>query len=602
MNSFFDDFLSADIEEPVVEAPKAKPAAKKDDKQKADKKAKPVVKTTSTAAKLFKLPVKVMYLPGQVVTVEGSGEVKADELARKLAEIVPGYIPEILNNFVKNGDSFIPVGSPYIYKAKGTSKENVTVSTGPSFENRTEFLTSGEEEVDIASNIKAYKAMIGKEFKNVPVCCAIAKKKDKTSAIDMKFVVDSTDASIIELPAELGEQIVLVLPTMEEKLMIGGGGALMKEIAELLDCDMVNLRVVKLAENRYFVCFKQKADGYQAPEAKEETYPTDGYTISLTFREYPISPADFGGKAEVKKEDITRFLLEKGHRDYAIAEYSIDKYDKEKLLICTIRGSKKGSLSHPLFDVSASSVSLELGVARIPIDAFNFFIEMAQKAPEKEMMLELFYEPNAKKYLFLYPVQQRTAYSVETTADAFFENTRLSGLIKVGEVHSHGKLEPFFSSTDDEDEKYKPGLYCVVGRANKAHPKLKARFSYGNGMFERVTIRKLLEEFCTSDPSGFVNDAAYMQCLTKPINRRLVRFGTQIPDNGFAMEIGVHEKETLSAVPGLFIRQVVVEDQICNVAALRGRTVELESPWAEGFMDMYLHSVSLGEGTYEIAV
>lgn len=36
-----------------------------------------------------------------------------------------------------------------------------------------------------------------------------------------------------------------------------------------------------------------------------------------------------------------------------------------------------------------------------------------------------------------------------------------SGLVKVGEFHSHGRIPAFFSATDNEDEKF-PGLYGVV--------------------------------------------------------------------------------------------------------------------------------------------
>lgn len=51
--------------------------------------------------------------------------------------------------------------------------------------------------------------------------------------------------------------------------------------------------------------------------------------------------------------------------------------------------------------------------------------------------------------------------TVEAEREPYLECYEVSGLVKVGEFHSHGRIPAFFSATDDEDETF-PGLYGVV--------------------------------------------------------------------------------------------------------------------------------------------
>ena len=59
------------------------------------------------------------------------------------------------------------------------------------------------------------------------------------------------------------------------------------------------------------------------------------------------------------------------------------------------------------------------------------------------------------------PFQQVYHASVEAEREPYLECYEVSGLVKVGEFHSHGRIPAFFSATDDEDETF-PGLYGVV--------------------------------------------------------------------------------------------------------------------------------------------
>lgn len=61
--------------------------------------------------------------------------------------------------------------------------------------------------------------------------------------------------------------------------------------------------------------------------------------------------------------------------------------------------------------------------------------------------------------------------------------------IVVAEIHSHGTLPAFFSSTDDEDEK-KTGIYAVVGRLDTPSPEIVV--SYVCGGVRRIIERNIV--------------------------------------------------------------------------------------------------------------
>ena len=52
-------------------------------------------------------------------------------------------------------------------------------------------------------------------------------------------------------------------------------------------------------------------------------------------------------------------------------------------------------------------------------------------------------------------------HPLKQNGEPYLECYEVSGLVKVGEFHSHGRIPAFFSATDDEDETF-PGLYGVV--------------------------------------------------------------------------------------------------------------------------------------------
>ena len=80
---------------------------------------------------------------------------------------------------------------------------------------------------------------------------------------------------------------------------------------------------------------------------------------------------------------------------------------------------------------------------------------------DSEVAVHLFYDPKRKSFKWFVPFQQVYHASVEAEREPYLECYEVSGLVKVGEFHSHGRIPAFFSATDDEDETF-PGLYGVV--------------------------------------------------------------------------------------------------------------------------------------------
>ncbi len=117
---------------------------------------------------------------------------------------------------------------------------------------------------------------------------------------------------------------------------------------------------------------------------------------------------------------------------------------------CEIRGLEQGK----------SYLKLEHG--RLPQRLFDLAYSVLLAEPEKERYVGIRW--NGQCYDIYYPEQQGAASRV---------NYEASDNIVV-ELHSHGKLKPLFSGTDDEDEQ---GLkvYGVVGDLYSQTPSLNLR-------------------------------------------------------------------------------------------------------------------------------
>ena len=98
--------------------------------------------------------------------------------------------------------------------------------------------------------------------------------------------------------------------------------------------------------------------------------------------------------------------------------------------------------------------------------------EYVARTRNAEFMAELWYHAELG-FTWYFPEQRAGHAWVRSRHEEWLEMP-FSGAVKVGEFHSHGRIPPFFSGIDDNDELMIPGFYGVFGNAGK--PEAEWRF------------------------------------------------------------------------------------------------------------------------------
>lgn len=273
-----------------------------------------------------------------------------------------------------------------------------------------------------------------------------------------------------------------------------------------------------------------------------EKFPVTGTLLSVYYAQYELDPILFDGKEEVEKNDLLSFLVKQGHKEYGYTEVRIKYIKKEKLILISSAGSKKGSVEvrsmgefpwcggiKNELDTSDDhffrrDVSTEHGAAYALINTPMFAVAMPEekaqpfyfswKLPripgyiyeqgkyislyicrcfQTEACLDLYFSPSKQCFLWNMPGQRTSSGSVNTYAEPYLESTRLSGLIKVGQVHSHGLYPAFFSDKDDYDETV-PGIYGVWGDLQTDKVSFKIRAVSGVQQFIMLNKNLIFDE------------------------------------------------------------------------------------------------------------
>lgn len=264
----------------------------------------------------------------------------------------------------------------------------------------------------------------------------------------------------------------------------------------------------------------------EKPEVKEEMYPVKGITLSLYYARYELSPEEFDGKEEVTKGELLAFLVRKNHPEYEYTDVRVNYLKKEKVILITTNGSKKGAdvrdmkyfpedmkqypevdgypdyqtFDNPMFTVKIPRVPLEKcyfswNIMKIPdyIKAQGAFISrQVYQRFKTEVSLDLYYSTKQGIYFWNPPAQKGTPSGVSTQTEAFLEASYCSGLIKIGQGHSHGRYPAFFSMQDDSDEKM-PGIYCVWGSLEEEKTSFCMRAGVGEGLFLSISPDQVFE-------------------------------------------------------------------------------------------------------------
>jgi len=255
-------------------------------------------------------------------------------------------------------------------------------------------------------------------------------------------------------------------------------------------------------KDNYLLCPLQAK--VQTNVGSRTTYNIDGKIISLMFTQYLVTPDNFNNQVNVTESEIIDFLVQKGHREYKTDGISVTIKENPRLntLIVIPSGSRKGSaddeinsslkkqlyelevgvfstirdgyriyhaIRHPCFvaliQVGGVIAYFEWTAPKIPYTIWEQGYQLSKSVFESygtEVMLDLYYAEEAGVYHWFIPRQKAGVSAVDTLFEAYLQSRNESGMIKVGQFHSHGRHPAFFSSQDDTDEVF-PGIYGVWG-------------------------------------------------------------------------------------------------------------------------------------------
>ncbi len=202
-----------------------------------------------------------------------------------------------------------------------------------------------------------------------------------------------------------------------------------------------------------------KAGKEEKATVNKELYSVDDVELSLLFKSYHLTKDMFQGKDAVTKTEIMDFLVSQGHREFLFMDNNLVtlKYnEKNKILLVVVRGSTKGC---------TDEVSLP---AQVLYD-WEEFSRTVWHLNRTEVLMDLYYDPTKEEYLWYVPDQVVAPATVHAEFEPYLQAESLCGLKKVGQFHSHGGIQAFFSATDNRDEQY-PGIYGVIGSLSNQNP------------------------------------------------------------------------------------------------------------------------------------
>ena len=208
-------------------------------------------------------------------------------------------------------------------------------------------------------------------------------------------------------------------------------------------------------------------------------------TVRTALAEIKFDSEDFKGKSSASLEEI-RMRLEESYPEYS-RERTVMEYDKRHFIIPILKGSTKGAVfcsrsdeyalymvegcdggTHRIektpvgeFAVCVSELSekpeFHFALPKIPRRILNEAMHFFMENKEREAACQLFYT-REDGYSIYYPEQRCTVTSVSFKRDYALECTKTL----VMDMHSHGRIQAFFSGQDDRDEKG-TRLFLVAG-------------------------------------------------------------------------------------------------------------------------------------------
>ncbi len=221
----------------------------------------------------------------------------------------------------------------------------------------------------------------------------------------------------------------------------------------------------------------------------------------------PILVRGSGFSMQVEKEDLKgaesatleeiRAVIESVYPEFS-KERTEMIFDERNFVIPVLKGSRKGiqiiierknqgfhvvrgrdgfmyrieQMPYGCFDCreDGSDADFRMTERKIPYGILLDVVAFFKKNPLKEAAAQVFYDVNARKYEIYYPEQKVTFASVVFTRSHDMERDK----VLVMDIHSHGTMNAFFSSVDDNDEKG-TRLFMVFGNLDKKEITYKLR-------------------------------------------------------------------------------------------------------------------------------
>lgn len=190
-------------------------------------------------------------------------------------------------------------------------------------------------------------------------------------------------------------------------------------------------------------------------------------------------------------------------------------YDERGFVVPVLKGSRKGvqiinvrknqgffivpgrdgsiyrieQMPYGCFDCreDGSDVDFRMTEKKIPYGILTDVVAFFKRNPLKEAAVQIFYNMETEEYEIYYPEQKVTSASVIFTRNHDMENDK----VLVMDIHSHGTMNAFFSSIDNNDEKG-TRLFMVFGNLDKKEITHKLRAGIA-GNYKMLKLNDVFE-------------------------------------------------------------------------------------------------------------
>lgn len=133
----------------------------------------------------------------------------------------------------------------------------------------------------------------------------------------------------------------------------------------------------------------------------------------------------------------------------------------------------------------------------ILMDILAFFRSYCAKGYETEVFAQIYWNKTEERYFTHIPKQRVGQQVVVPDRDMYWEFSGREDVVLVMEIHSHNRMNAFWSDLDNESEKATI-LYAVVGNLDRFLPTIRTRVSVG-GIYVEVSSDSIFENPLAKD-------------------------------------------------------------------------------------------------------